>query len=336
MKIFIDTADLEEIKEAYSWGIIDGVTTNPSLIKKAVEKRKQKEGEIFLSDYIGQILKTAKETPVSLEVIGLREGEMLAQARSLYKAFYPHGSKIVIKIPINPSREEKANYDGLKVIKQLAGEGRAVNATLIMAPEQALLAAKAGARYVSPFAGRLDDYLREEYLGMKLNPKIVRPEKSWEKLMEAVESMENEAKEAEEKGIPLPEPKLTPEEKALMHAVMENRDFASWQYYPAEGMRTEEDKVANDNGIVSGVDLIRKTAEILKNYDFKTEVIAASIRNARQVREVALAGAHIATIPFYVLEEMIGHPKTAEGIRKFVEDAEKTPEYEALFKALAY
>ncbi len=266
MKIFVDTAKLSEIREAISWGIVDGVTTNPSLVKKAIEEEK-KDAE--LEDYIAEILKIAgKNRPVSLEVMGLTAEEMVREAELLYEKFNDIANNVVIKVPINTY---KGSYEGLKTIKTLSEEGIPVNCTLIMTPEQALLAAKAGARYVSPFAGRIDDYLREEKLNMK-------------------------------KGV----------------------DFKKHDYYPWDG------KGVDDNGIKSGSDLVEKTVIILENYGYDTEVIASSIRNPRQVREMALIGAHIATIPFSVLEKMLLHPKTKEGIEKFSEDAAESG-YERLF-----
>ncbi len=258
MKIFIDTAKISEIKEAISWGIVDGVTTNPSLIRKAVESEAK---GMELEEYIAEILKVAGERPVSLEVMSVKAERMIKEAEILYEKFNHIANNVVIKVPINTYA---GNYEGLKTIKALSEEGIPVNCTLIMTPEQALLAAKAGARYVSPFAGRIDDYIRTTKLGLKA-------------------------------GV----------------------DFQKGDYYPWDG--TEED----DNGIKSGSDLVEKVVMILDNYDYETEVIASSIRNARQVREAAMIGAHIATIPFKVLESMLLHPKTEEGVKRFSEDAEK-------------
>ncbi len=258
MKIFIDTASLKEIKEAISWGIVDGVTTNPSLIRKAVENEAKGKN---IDDYIREILQVAgPRRPVSLEVMSLKVEDMIREAKILYEKFNPVAGNVVIKVPINTY---SGYYEGLKSITALSEEGIPVNCTLIMTPEQALLAAKAGARYVSPFAGRMDDHLR--------------------------------VKKGLEPGV----------------------DFQKGDYYPWDG--TDVD----DNGIRSGSDLVEKVVMILDNYDYETEVIASSIRNARQVRESAMIGAHIATIPFKVLESMLLHPKTEEGVKKFSEDAEK-------------
>ncbi|MCM8808681.1 MAG: transaldolase [Candidatus Omnitrophica bacterium] len=161
MKIFIDTAKIDEIETAFSLGIIDGVTTNPSLIKSAVDELKKKGEKINIETYIKKILEIAgKNRPVSLEVIGTDYESMYREAKILYEKFNKVANNVVIKIPVNPSLEEKDNFDGLETIYKLSKEGISVNVTLIMKVEQAILASKAGARYVSPFAGRIDDYLR--------------------------------------------------------------------------------------------------------------------------------------------------------------------------------
>jgi transaldolase len=282
MQIFIDTANIEEVKEAVSWGIVDGVTTNPSLIKKEMERTKAKG----LEDVLVPIFKAVGHNkPISVEVVGLTYQEMVSQAAHLTKSLF---GNLVIKIPVNPAKGEgdkNVFYDGLKAIKKL-NEGiyvqglsdsehnphLATNATLVMSPEQALLAAKAGATYVSPFAGRIDDYIRD-------NNKIKYDKKD---------------------------------------------------YYSEEGENDRDNYLIEDNGIVSGVDLVRKTVQIFKNYNIGTKIIAASVRNARQAREFALTGVDIATIPFYVLEEMIQHKKTFEGVVQFEKDTVK--EYADFFK----
>lgn len=159
MDIFIDSAELEEIKKVKDWGILDGVTTNPSLIKKAVLKRKN----IDMENYIKDILKTAKGKPVSLEVIGTDFESMVKEGENLFKKFNNVAKNVYIKIPVNPCMEEKCkkNSDGIKAIKKLSDKKIPINCTLIFTPEQALLAAKAGAKFVSPFMGREDDYIRE-------------------------------------------------------------------------------------------------------------------------------------------------------------------------------
>ena len=136
--------------------------------------------------------------------------------------------------------------------------------TLIFTPEQALLAAKAGAAFVSPFAGRIDDYIRSQH------------------------------------KIP----------------------FEKSDYYPEEGQK-KKDELLEDNGIVSGIDLVTQIVDVFTIYDIKTEIIAASLRNTRQVREAALAGADIATIPFKVIDQLAKHPLTDIGMEKFLADWEK-------------
>ena len=273
MKIFIDSASLDEIEEAYACGLIDGVTTNPSLIKKAVDKRKAEGEDIDMTGYIKKILAIAQGTPVSLEVTGITYENMITEAKILYDMFNPVAHNVAIKIPINPTLENtsKEGYDGVKAIRSLSQTGIPVNCTLIFTPEQALMAAKAGATYVSPFAGRIDDYIR------KLN-KI---------------------------------------------------SFKKTDYYPECGTN-KDGAILHDNGIVSGIDLVRKIKDIFTIYNIDTEVLAASIRNARQVREAALAGADIATLPYDVISDLLYHFKTMEGIKGFVQDT--IPEYRDIMK----
>jgi transaldolase len=290
MKIFLDTAEIEEIKFAASLGIIDGVTTNPSLIKQAVDKR---SGSINMEEYIKEILRTSPG-PVSLEVISVSYEEMVKEAKLLYEKFAGYG-EVVIKIPVCPSLDGESNiYDGLMAIRTLSELGIPVNATLVMTPEQALLAAKAGAAYVSPFAGRIDDYLRDK-LGMKRGKDYKKEDYYDFELMGILES----------------------EKLSRVISSLELDSLA--KAYLDERVRSAA-ALANDNGIYSGVDLVRSILQIFSNYGFKTEVIASSMRNARQVREVAELGVHIATIPFYVLKEMLLHHKTIEGINAFVKD----------------
>ncbi|MFH1787986.1 MAG: transaldolase family protein [Candidatus Altiarchaeota archaeon] len=263
MKIFVDSADLDEIEKAYEWGVADGVTTNPSLLKKAVDKKVSAGKKLDLKGYITRLLKTAEGTPVSLEVTDTSAEGMLKQARKLYKLFNPVAGNVNIKVPVNPAfkEEDGTHFDGIKVVKKLAGEDIPVNCTLVFTPEQALLAAKAGAAYVSPFAGRIDDLIRKT-AGLK---------------------------------------------------------FGKEEYFPMDGL--EEDGVLlEDNGIVSGIDLVAQCLEILEYYELDTEVIAASLRNTRQVREAALVGADIATIPFGVIGDMLKHVKTYEGMKAFTAD----------------
>ncbi len=269
MKLFLDTANLEEIQEGYSLGIIDGITTNPSLIKKAVETLKEKTKKVDVTNYIENILKIARGTPVSLEVTKRSSKEMIEEGKVLFKKFNPVARNVMIKIPINTSFKEEGNLEGLKAIKALSQANIPVNCTLIFTPEQGLLAAKAGAKIIRPFAGRIDDFLREKNL--------IRFEKE--------------------------------------------------EYYPSNG-RKEGERVLQDNGIVSGVHLVRECVEIVKNYNLKTEVLAASVRNPRQLRELALVGAHATTAPLGVIKNALAHAKTTEGIKKFTLDIPK--EYEEL------
>ncbi|MGM9522242.1 MAG: fructose-6-phosphate aldolase [Oscillospiraceae bacterium] len=214
MKFFIDTANLEEIRKANDMGIIAGVTTNPSLIAK--------EGRDY-AETLAEIV-TIVDGAISGEVKNTTDARvMVEEGRKIYAIDPKH---MVVKIPMNE--------EGLKAIKVLASEGIPVNCTLIFSANQALLAARAGAAYVSPFMGRLDD---------------------------------------------IGEP---------------------------------------------GIDLIRMVADIFRKYgDITTRIIAASIRNPIHVTECALAGADIATVPYSVIEQMIYHPLTKAGIKKFNDDYNK-------------
>ena len=212
MKIFLDTANLEEIQEASSWGIIDGVTTNPSLVAR--------EKDV---DFFG-LLKSITHVvpgPVSGEVIGLQADQMIKEGEALAKI----APNMVIKIPMT--------IEGLKAVSALSKKNIPTNVTLIFSVPQALLAAKSGATYVSPFIGRLDD-------------------------------------------------------------IGEN-----------------------------GIQLVRDIAEMFKIHNISTEIIAASVRNAEHVTKAALAGAHIATLPFPLLQELTKHNLTDTGIEKFLADWEK-------------
>lgn len=213
MKFFIDTANIKEIREAWDLGVIDGVTTNPSLISR----ENKKPGELLRE--ICEIV----DGPVSAEAVSLEAEKMIEEAKELSKIH----KNIVIKIPMTKN--------GLKATKKLSGLNIKTNVTLIFSPTQALLAAKAGASFVSPFVGRLDDI----------------------------------------------------------------------SHY--------------------GMELVSQILEIYGNYDFNTEVIVASIRNPLHVIEAARMGAHIATIPFSVIEQLSKHPLTDSGIDKFLKDWEKVP-----------
>ncbi len=213
MKFFIDTANTKQIKEAWDIGVIDGVTTNPSLIAK--ENKKPRE----LLKEICEIV----DGPISAEAVSLDAEKIVEEAQELSRIH----KNIVVKIPMTT--------DGLKATKLLSQLKIKINVTLIFSPSQALLAAKAGAAYVSPFVGRLDDI----------------------------------------------------------------------SHY--------------------GMDLVSQIIEIYKNYDFNTEVIVASIRNPLHVIDAARIGAHVATIPFSVIEQLSRHPLTDKGITKFLQDWEKVP-----------
>ena len=212
MKIFIDTANIEKIKEINDWGILDGVTTKPSLIAK--------EGK-DLKTIVTEISKIV-DGPISAEVMSMDAEGMVREGRELAK-IHPN---INIKLPMC--------VETLKATKILSSEGIKVNVTLIFSSQQALLAAKAGAAFVSPFVGRLDD------IG------------------------------------------------------------------------------------VDGTQLLAEILTIFNNYGFQTEVIAASIRGPMHVSAAAQIGCDIATIPYDVLKKMIDHPKTSEGIAKFIADYEKS------------
>ena len=195
------------------------------------------------------------------------------------------------------------DFEGLKAIKNLSKNEIPVNVTLIMTVEQALLAAKAGAKYVSPFAGRIDDYIREE-LGMKHEVDFQKGDYFNYNLFSYIRK--NKINENINKKC---------ESISKIYRRKEIRDLVDF---------------GRDKGISSGVDLIKRIIHIYNNYNILTEVIAASIRNQRQAREVAEAGAHIATLPFNVLKEMSRHYKTIEGMRKFTADI--VPKYKRIFE----
>ena len=213
MKFFIDTANIEEIRKAWDLGVIDGVTTNPSLISK------EGKDPIKLLREICAIV----NGPVSAEAVTMTADEMVKEAKSLSKIH----KNIVVKIPMIE--------EGLKAVKKLSAMGIKTNVTLVFSSSQALLAAKAGATFVSPFVGRLDD---------------------------------------------------------ISHV---------------------------------GMDIVGDILDIYENYMFSTEVIVASIRNPLHVVDAARMGAHIATIPYSVIIQLLKHPLTDIGIAKFLKDWEKVP-----------
>ena len=210
MKFFIDTANFDDIKAAYEMGFIAGVTTNPSLIVK--EKRDLHEVIQQIADLV--------EGPVSAEVIATTAPEMVKEAHELIKL----GDNVVIKVPMTA--------EGLKAVAVLSKEGIKTNVTLIFSANQALLAARAGATYVSPFVGRVDDI-----------------------------SMD-------------------------------------------------------------GIQLIEDIAEIFMIHNISTEIIAASVHTPMHMTQCAKAGAHIATVPFNVLQQSLKHPLTDAGLARFLADWE--------------
>jgi transaldolase len=213
MKFFIDTANLKEIREAAELGLIDGVTTNPSLIAK--------EGNVDFKQHIAAICEIV-QGDISAEVTSLDTEGMLREGRE-YAKIAPN---VVIKCPLT--------IDGLKATRRLSDEGTKVNVTLCFSAAQAILAAKAGAAYISPFLGRLDD------IGQ------------------------------------------------------------------------------------NGLQLLSEIVEIYNNYDWKTEVLAASIRHPIHVVEAARMGAHVVTLPFKVIEQLVKHPLTDKGVEQFLADWKKS------------
>ena len=211
MKLFIDSADIDEITEAQALGVLDGVTTNPSLIART--------GKPF-EQVVREILKVI-DGPVNLEVVGTDAETMVAEGRKL-AAF---GENVVVKIPMLA--------EGLKAVKRLTSEGFKTNVTLIFSPSQALLAAKAGASYVSPFVGRLDDISHE------------------------------------------------------------------------------------------GMEIVAQIREIYDNYDYGTEILAASLRHPIHFIEAARLGADVATLPLKVILSLTQHPLTDKGLATFLADWEK-------------
>ncbi len=211
MKFFIDTANLEEIRKINEWGILSGVTTNPSLIAK--------EGNVKFEDVIKEITDLVPG-PISAEVVGLKTEEMVEEARELAAI----AENVVVKIPMTPA--------GLAAVNILSAEGIRTNVTLVFSTNQALLAARAGATFVSPFIGRLDD-------------------------------------------------------------------------------------IGHD-----GMELVADIADIFDIFGIETEIIAASIRHPHHVLTAARAGSDIATVPYGVFKKMVSHPKTDEGIEKFLADWE--------------
>ena len=211
MKIFLDTANLESIRKFNDMGLLDGITTNPSLMSK--EGGNPKDGMAEITKII--------QGDVSLEVLSTDYSGMVEEGRKLRN----YGKNVVVKVPMTP--------DGLKACKILTSENIPVNVTLIFSSNQAVLAAKAGAKYVSPFIGRLDD-------------------------------------------------------------------------------------IGHD-----GMQLIKEIKTIFSNYDFKTQILVASVRHSLHVIEAAKIGADVVTLPPAVLDKMLGHPLTEIGLKNFLADWEK-------------
>jgi len=211
MKLFIDSADAKEIRELAESGLVDGVTTNPSLAAKA--------GRDYV-DVLGEICQIVPGS-VSAEVLATDFDGMMKEGKAVSKV----AKNITIKVPLT--------WDGLKACRALSNDGLMVNVTLCFSPVQAMLAAKAGATFISPFIGRVDD-------------------------------------------------------------------------------------VGED-----GMGLIRDIRAIYDNYNFKTEILAASVRHVMHVREAALLGADVATVPSSVFEALLNHPLTDKGLAAFIADAKK-------------
>ena len=211
MQFFIDTANVQEIRAAMDMGLVDGVTTNPSLMAREASDWKEIASEIC----------RMVPGPVSLEVIALDAEGMVNEARDLMQ----FGPNVVVKVPMTA--------EGMKAVRILKSMDIETNVTLVFSAAQALLAAKAGASYVSPFLGRLDD-------------------------------------------------------------------------------------VGQD-----GMELVQQILTIYANYGFSTQIIAASIRHPMHVLDAAMAGAHISTVPFKILKQLLAHPLTDKGIEAFLKDWEK-------------
>nr|AIF18666.1 Transaldolase superfamily protein (talA, talB) [uncultured marine group II/III euryarchaeote KM3_83_G03] len=163
MKFFINTADIDEIRDADSYGVLDGVTTDTISLKMAKVKHNFEDIKKYLKD----IMKILGDRPITIMVTGTNQEDIRAELLRIVKLFKKQAN-LVVSIPVNPSTDEdnKNSLDSIKLIREFSKEGLRINASLVMTPEQALLAAKAGASYVSIAAGRLDDYIRETKIGM--------------------------------------------------------------------------------------------------------------------------------------------------------------------------
>lgn len=222
MKFFVDTADLDEIREAHDMGVLDGVTTNPSLVKK--------EGSVDFHERVFEICELVEGGDISAEVTATDFDGIMEEAHTLAQIH----EQVVVKVPLIK--------EGIKAIRALSDEGIRTNCTLCFSPTQALVAAKAGASFISPFIGRVDDISS------------------------------------------------------------------------------------------NGMQLIEEIVQIYANYGFETEVLAASIRHPMHVKEAALVGADVATMPFSTMTKLIDHPLTDRGLERFLADWEA---YKASRKAEA-
>lgn len=290
MSLFIDSGDLDEVREAVSWGIVDGVTTNPTLLREAAERR----GVKGLRDYLVELLKAAgRGRPVSLEVMSTKAEDMVREGLRLYDDLNPIAGNVVIKVPVTTKGVEQGELEGIKAIKALSEVGVPVNATLIMTPSQAYLAAKAGATYVSLFLGRIDDFVRSQ-LGIKYS--------KWDYF-----------------------------NYRSVRAALQG-GLAAPARSPGEALANPVLSALNVNwGLLSGVEVLRSVRAIFRSQGFRAKVIAASMRHPRQVEEALEAGADIVTVPYHVIKAMVVHPKSEEGIRVFVDDA-RAANYGELFR----
>jgi len=265
-RIFADTATLDEIRPLREGGIVNGVTTNPSLMKRA-GATSWAQAEKIMKDIVDYM----KPGPVSLELTELEPEKMVQQARHLGS----FGNNVVIKVPTGGYRVmDKDPFTGLKMIRRLWELNIKVNATLVFNTSQALWAANAGAIYVSPFMGRLADYLYK-------NDQVER-------------GPGNSLYYMEDHKVPPGGPDRV----------------ANTAYVATGGPRKD-----------AGVRLINEITAVFATYRIRTEVLAASFRNAAQVMECLLAGADILTVPAPILMGVADHPLSDEGMKAFVADS---------------
>jgi len=304
MRLFVDSAKIDEIKKAFELGICDGVTTNPTLIKMALEEEKTKGKEINIESYISNICQVVGiGGSVSLEVISIEANKMIEEAIMLFNRFNHIANNVVIKIPVNTFIEgkNKKNFEGLKATKKLSMIGIPVNATLVMSPEQAFLAAKAGAKFVSPFMARIDNYIREK---LKIN-----------------------YQDNDFYGSEIAKRIIFNKIDCLLKKGNNNKNID--EIYNNNDLQNLFNSIS-DCGVYDGIDLVKKIIEIFSKYDFKSEVLASSIRNKVQVREVLRLGVGAITVPYNILGDMITHSKTENGLKVFCSNV--VSEYEELFR----